>query len=152
MTVRARPHSIEAEKSVLGSIFIKPATFDQVRATLEVDDFFLPVHREIFEAMLASSLRGVPLDPVIIWDALKAAGVYRMLDGGMAHLVALANETPTAENVGFYTRIVREKATLRRLIAACGDIADAALGNVAEFNSFVDQAEARIAKAIGRAP
>jgi len=61
-TARTPPHNLEAEKSVLGAIFIKPSAFDEVATNLEVDDFFLPVHREIFEAMLAIDKRRQALD------------------------------------------------------------------------------------------
>ncbi len=152
MTARARPNNITAEKSVLGSIFIKPAAFEEVASSLEVDDFFLPVHREIFEAMVAGSRRGVPIDPVLVGETMRAAGVFRMLDAGLSHLVGLANETPTAENVTHYIRVVKEKAILRKLIAACLDVAETAYGNTADFETFLNDAEAKIAKAIRRAP
>ena len=58
---RSQPHNLDAEKSVLGAVFIKPSAFDELATTLQVDDFFLPVHREIFEAMRdAKALRDTP--------------------------------------------------------------------------------------------
>jgi len=76
---RTPPHNLEAEKSVLGAIFIKPSAFDEVATNLEVDDFFLPVHREIFEAMLAIDKRRQALDYVAVADELKTRGI--LLDG-----------------------------------------------------------------------
>ena len=55
---RTPPHNIEAEKSVLGAVFIKPAAFDEVATNLAVDDFFLPAHREIFERWSRSTSAG----------------------------------------------------------------------------------------------
>src|SRR5215467_16379285 len=109
---RNPPCNIEAEKSVLGSVFIKPAAFDEIATGLQVDDFFLPAHREIFEAMLALDKRRQPLDVIAVADELKTRGMLPRLEGGEGYLLALANAVPTAENVAHYARIVKEKATL----------------------------------------
>src|SRR6266478_799079 len=88
---RSQPHNLDAEKSVLGSIFIKPAAFDEIATTLQVDDFFLPVHREIFEAMLALDGRRQPIDVIAVADELKVRGMLPRLEGGMAYLTELHN-------------------------------------------------------------
>src|SRR5450432_2425104 len=119
---RSQPHNLDAEKSVLGGVLIKPAAFDEVATTLQVDDFFLPAHREIFEAMLAIDKRRQPLDVIAVADELRTRGMIARLDGGEMYLLTLSNSVPTAENVGHYARLVQEKATLRRLIAACAEI------------------------------
>ena len=118
---RSQPHNLDAEKSVLGSVFIKPAAFDEIATTLQVDDFFLPAHREIFDAMLALDQRRQPLDVIAVADELKTRGMLPRLEGGESYLLALANAVPTAENSAHYGRLVKEKATLRRLIAHCPD-------------------------------
>jgi replicative DNA helicase len=115
---RTPPHNLEAEKSVLGSVFIKPASFDEVATNLGTDDFFLPAHREIFESMVAIDKRRQAIDVIAVADELKTHGMLARLDGGQSYLNDLANAVPTAENVLHYARIVREKSTLRRLIAA----------------------------------
>jgi replicative DNA helicase len=143
---REQPHNVDAEKSVLGAVFIKPTAFDELSATLQVDDFFLPAHREIFEAMLALDKRRQPIDVIAVADELKTRGMLARLDGGEAYLLALANATPTAENVTHYARLVKEKATLRRLIAACAEVQSSAYGNFGDFDGFVADAEAKIAK------
>ena len=53
MTGRSPPHNLDAERSVLGGVLVKPSAFDEVATSLQVDDFFLPAHREIFEATMA---------------------------------------------------------------------------------------------------
>ena len=143
---RTPPHNIEAEKSVLGSIFIKPSAFDEVGTNLEIDDFFLPVHREIFESMLAIDKRRQALDFVAVADELKTRGMLGRLEGGEAYLMGLANAVPTAENVLHYARLVREKATLRRLIAACAEVQSTAYGDFGEFETFLDEAETKVFK------
>src|SRR6187399_1484017 len=143
---RTPPHNLEAEKSVLGSIFIKPAAFDEVATSIAPDDFFLPAHREIFEAMLAIDKRRQALDVIAVADELKIHGMLARLDGGQSYLNELANGVPTAGNVLHYARLVREKATLRRLIAACAEVQSSAYGDFGEFESFLDEAETKIFK------
>ena len=143
---RTPPHNLEAEKSVLGAVFIKPAAFDEVATSLAVDDFFLPAHREIFEAMVAVDKRRQPIDVLQIADELKTAGLLARLEGGAAYLNDLANAVPTAENILHYARLVREKATLRRLIAACADIQSSAYGDFGEFDTFLDESETKVFK------
>ena len=143
---RTPPHNMDAEKSVLGGVFIKPAAFDEVATTLQVDDFFLPAHREIFEAMLALDQRRQPLDVIAVADELKTRGMLPRLEGGETYLLTLANAVPTAENIVHYARLVREKATLRRLIAACAEVQSSAYGDFGEFELFMDEAETKIFK------
>src|SRR3954469_173441 len=146
VVVRPPPHSLDAEKSVLGAVFIKPAAFDEIATALQVDDFFLPAHREIFDAMLAIDKRRQPLDVIAVADELKVRGMLPRLEGGEGYLLALANAVPTAENVAHYGRLVKEKATLRRLIAACAEVQSRAYGDFGEFESFLDEAETQIFK------
>src|SRR5256885_14798566 len=96
---RTPPHNLEAEKSTLGSVFIKPTSFDEVGTNLQVDDFFLPIHREIFEAMLAIDKRRQAIDVIAVADELRTRGLLGPLDGGESHPPALANSVPTAEDV-----------------------------------------------------
>lgn len=118
---RTPPHSLDAEKSVLGSVLIRPAVFDLLRLELETDDFFLPAHREIWEAMRAVAGRGRPIDALMLADELKARGMLPRLEGGEGYLLALSNAVPTAESAEHYADVVQEKARLRGIIATCAD-------------------------------
>lgn len=141
---RTPPHSLEAERSVLGAVFIKPAALDDCDI-LHIDDFFLPAHREIFEAMRAVAKAGKPVDVLIVADELKAAGQLSRLDGGIAYLSDLANAVPTAENVGHYATIVRDAAVKRRLIAAASEILSTSYGGAVEADEALADARAKIA-------
>ncbi len=143
---REPPHSEAAEKAALGSVFIKPSAFDEVGTNLSVDDFFFPVHRIIFEAMMALDERRHPIDIISVGEEIKSRGLYSRLDGGEAYLLGIANSVPTAENIGHYARIVQEKATLRRLISACAEVQSTAYGDIGEFDSFLDDAETKVFK------
>src|SRR4051812_20645282 len=143
---RSPPHNLEAEKSVLGSVFIKPSAFDEVATNLGTDDFFLPAHREIYEAMVAIDKRRQALDVIAVADELKTHGMLSRLDGGQSYLNDLANGVPTAENAQHYARIVREKSTLRRLIATCAEVQSTAYGDFGDFETFLDEAETKVFK------
>ncbi|HEX3697708.1 MAG TPA: replicative DNA helicase [Polyangia bacterium] len=145
-SARTPPHNLDAEKSVLGGVLVKPAAFDDVATTLQVDDFFLPAHREIFEAMLELDRRRHPLDVIAVADELKTRGMLPRLEGGETYLLTLANAVPTAENIPHYARLVKEKATLRRLIAACAEIQSSAYADFGDFELFLDEAETRVFK------
>ena len=143
---RTPPHNLDAEKSALGGVLIKPSAVDEVLTELTAEDFFLPAHREIYEAMLAIEKRQQPLDVIAVADELRVRGMIARLDGGEVYLLTLSNSVPTAENIGHYARLVKEKATLRRLIAACAEIQSRAGGDFGDFEEFLDEAETQIFK------
>jgi replicative DNA helicase len=138
---RVPPHNLDAERSALGGVLVKPVMFDELATTLGTDDFFLPAHREIFDAMMEISRRQQPIDVVSLGDELKSRGSLARLEGGVAYLIAIANAVPTAENIGHYVRLVKEKAIVRRMIAACAEIQSCGYGDFGEFGQFLDQSE-----------
>ncbi len=148
---REQPHNLDAEKSALGTVFINPAALAVLIATLQTDDFFLPAHREIFDSMLALDKRGQPIDVLSVADELKTRGMLPRLEGGESYLLALANAVPTAENVAHYAGIVKQKAMLRRLIAACAEIQSSAYGDFGEFDAFLQEAAGKVKKISGDA-
>ena len=112
-----------------------------------VDDFFLPAHREIFEAMLAIDKRRQALDVIAVADELKTHG---MLRAPRRRRRATSTTWPTRcrprRTSLHYARLVREKATLRRLIAACAEVQSSAYGDFGEFETFLDEAETKVFK------
>ena len=138
---RESPHNLEAERSALGGVLVKPSAFDEMATTITADDFLLPAHREIFSAMLELDRRRSPIDVVSLGDELKNRGSLARLENGQAYLIELANSVPTAENIGHYARLVQEKATLRRLIAACAEIQSRAYGEFGDYEQFLDDSE-----------
>lgn len=143
---RVPPHSREAECAVLGSVFIKPSVLDLVGLELRVDDFFLPAHREIFDAMLAVAKQDRAVDVLMVVDELKARGLLPRLEGGEGYLLKLMNETPMAENVANYVAIVKERSQLRQVIAACLETASRAYGGHAEVAALLDEHAAQVMK------
>jgi replicative DNA helicase len=120
--LRVPPHSVEAEQSVLGGLLLDSSTWDAIADRLRADDFYRRDHQLIFTAIGALAARGEPIDVVTVAEALSAQGNADDT-GGLAYLARLAQDTPTAANIRAYGDIVRERALLRGLIRASGEIA-----------------------------
>jgi replicative DNA helicase len=143
---RTPPQNLDAERSALGGVLVKPSAIDDLITALVPDDFFVPAHREVFEAMLAIERRRQPIDIISLADELKVRGALPRLEGGESFLVGLANTVPTAENIEHYVRLVKEKSTLRRLISTCAEVQSRAYGEFGNYEEFLDEAENAIFK------
>lgn len=139
------PHSVAAERAVLGSVFIRPAIMGRLAKTLEVDDFFVPTHRHVYEAMLDVLAAGKPCDPVLVEAALMAREKVKVT-GGLRLLMDLAGCVPTSENIAHYARIVKEKSALRRLIVTCATIQARAYGGFGSYEGFLEESRAALLK------
>ena len=111
------PHSIEAEQSVLGGLFLDKDALIKVVELVRGDDFYRQDHRIIYKAILDLDADGKPFDLVTVGEWLES---HQQLDeaGGLSYLAALAENTPSASNVGVYADIVRKRSVLRQLISA----------------------------------
>ncbi|PXV71120.1 primary replicative DNA helicase [Sinimarinibacterium flocculans] len=129
------PYSIEAEQSVLGGLMLDNRAWNELGDRLSAEDFYREDHQLIYRAICELVGTARPCDFVTLSEHLKARG---QLDeaGGLAYLGSLANDTPSAANVLAYADIVRERAVLRGLVAAGGDIAE--LGFRADGRSYAE--------------
>ena len=111
------PHSIEAEMSVLGGLFLDKDALIKVVELVRGDDFYRQDHRIIYTAILDLDADGKPFDLVTVAEWLES---HQQLDeaGGFSYLAALAENTPSASNIGSYATIVRKRSVLRQLISA----------------------------------
>ena len=118
------PHSVEAEQSVLGGLLLDASGFDAVAEVLSDSDFYKAGHRKIFRMMSRLIERDQPIDVITVAEGLSN---HEELDeiGGLGYLTELAANISGSENVVAYARIVRERATLRQLIAAATEISRA---------------------------
>lgn len=122
-TPQEQPYDFGPEQAVLGSVLIDPTRLPEVSALLRTDDFFLPAHRDVFEAMGALAARRVPVDVVTLADELISRKALPRLEGGETYLLTLANAVPTAENVPHYADIIARRAALRRFKLTLVEIA-----------------------------
>jgi replicative DNA helicase len=141
MTERTLPYSQDAERAALGSVLIRPTAWDEL-ADMATDDFLSPIHREIFDAMRALAGRKRTIDIVSLSDELKARGMYGRLPMGEVYLVEMTNAVGSSESIGNYANAIVAKATLRRTIAACMEVASRAYGNVEDIEEFLAETRA----------
>jgi replicative DNA helicase len=134
------PQNLEAESSVLGGILLDNEAINRVLELLIADDFYRESHRRIFRAMMELTDRSEPVDLVTLSDSLKSKAELEAV-GGTAYLASLADLVPTAANISYYARIVREKSILRRLISSATEIATRGFEEQANIDEFLDTAE-----------
>jgi len=114
---RTPPQDLAAEQSVLGGMMLSKDAIPDVIELLRGNDFYRPAHELIYEAVLDLYGRGEPADAVTVAAELTKRGELARV-GGPAYLHTLIAAVPTAANAGYYARIVRERAVLRRLVEA----------------------------------
>ena len=144
--LRIPPHSIEAEQSVLGGLLIDNLAWDRAADLLTDSDFYRYEHRLIFESVGNLVGANKPADVITVFEQLQSAGKAEA-SGGLSYLNALAQSVPSAANLRRYAEIVRERAVLRKLIAASDEIATQAFNTQGRaVSQILDEAEARIFK------
>ena len=140
---RIPPQNIEAEQAVLGAMLIKKEAISAAAELLTGDDFYRHAHRLVFEAIITLNQANEAVDMITVTDRLKRDGELEKA-GGIAFITALANAVPTAANVTFHARIVRQKSQLRQLINAATEIAGTAYEDADAVDEIMDDAEKRI--------
>ena len=138
--IRKLPFSMPAEQSLLGSILIDPAALNEVADLLNSEDFYLSEHKQIYLAMHELFLTNSEIDVVTLIDMLVVKGIYDK-SGGEDYIRTLTEAVPDALNVKDYARIVKEKSILRQLIAAAGEISEAAYSEQESVTGILDHAE-----------
>ena len=120
------PHSLEAEQSVLGAMFLDNAAAAKLNGALAPEDFYTEAHGLIFDHILARIREGEPADVPLVAASLEASGRLDYV-GGLSYLGSLIANVPTAAHLAHYAHIVRERAELRRLAAASLEVHRAAM-------------------------
>jgi replicative DNA helicase len=140
---RTPPHDVAAEQCVLGGMLMSKDAISDVMEVISPPDHYRPAHQLVHEAILELYGRGEPADPVTVSDLLAKRGELARIGGG-AYLHTLLASVPTAANAGYYARIVRERAILRRLVEAGTRIVQLGYTGDGDADELVDRAEAEI--------
>lgn len=137
------PQNIDAEKAVLGAIFLSGDALVDAMEQLQAEDFYRRANQLIFQVMVDLNDRDEAIDVVTVTDELTR---QNQLDdvGGMPYIGELATSVPTAANVGYYAKIVSDKATLRRLIQTATKIVTEGYTEDAPVSELLDSAEQAI--------
>ncbi|HEV7915403.1 MAG TPA: replicative DNA helicase [Albitalea sp.] len=144
--LRIPPHSIEAEQSVLGGLLLDNSAWDKAGDLLVDSDFYRFEHRLIYGAIGALVNATKPADVITVFEQLQSLGKAEEC-GGLVYLNALAQSVPSAANLRRYAEIVRERAVLRKLVAASDEIATNAFNPRGRpVSQILDEAESQIFK------
>ena len=140
---RILPHDLVAEQSVLGAVFISPESIIYLADELTPDDFYKPANKIVFKTMLSLLEKGEPIDATTMVSALTNQGDISNI-GGINYVVELVNSTPTSKNVEHYAKLVKEKATLRKVIAELSKSLSSAYQGDISINEIIEKTEKSI--------
>jgi replicative DNA helicase len=137
------PQNLEAEQSVLGGILIENEAINRVMEILDADDFYRDGHRKIFNALINLSERDEPADLITLTNELRKIDQLDSI-GGASYLASLIDSVPTAANIEYYAKIVKEKSILRKLIQTSTEIITQSYEDRGDVEVFLDEAERAI--------
>lgn len=145
------PHSLDAERSVLGAVFISPEVFPIAAEVLTRDDFFRQAHALIWDCITGLIAKNGTVDFVTAHEALTRNGLIEEI-GGPAYLASLTDGMPRSVNIKYYAEIVKEKSINRQLIFALDRFSKSAYQEsapaaelMAGIEDFARQSSARLA-------
>jgi replicative DNA helicase len=140
---RTPPQDLAAEQCVLGGMLLSTDAIADVVEVLRSTDFYKPAHQLVFDVVLDLYGRGEPADAVTVAAELTRRGELTRA-GGAPYLHTLISSVPTAANAGYYAKIVRERAILRRLVEAGTRIVQLGYAAEGDVDDVVDRAQAAV--------
>ncbi len=142
---KVAPHSLEAERGVLGSLLIDKDAMIKIADLVTPGDFYEPKHEKIFEAVSELFTINTPIDLITLSQKLKDKKNLKTV-GGRSYLAELTEETPTSSHIFEYAKIVKSKSTLRKLLHTGQEIAGLALEENGETNILLEKSEQSLFK------
>ncbi len=137
---RLPPQSLEAEVSVLGGVLLENEALNRVVEVVNESDFYREAHRQIFSALLGLYERNEPADLITLSETLKKRDALEEV-GGIEYLNSLVNSVPTAANIVYYAKIIKEKSIVRKLINRATEIISQGYGDTGDVDEFLDRSE-----------
>lgn len=142
-TKKTPPHSLEAEKTVLGGILVNNSNLNTVLSVIMPEDFYRDTNRKILERIAFLVDRGLPVDLLSLSEDLSRAGILEEV-GGASYLSSLMDGVPKSLNVEYYAQIIKEKALLRRLIFSAAKIITKSYEQKEDADDLLNEAQAAI--------
>lgn len=137
------PHSLEAEKTVLGGILVNNAHLNIVLSSITPEDFYKENHRLILETMINLMDKGQPIDLLTLSEELQKAGRLEEV-GGAAYLASLMDGVPRSLNISYYAQIIKEKSLLRKLILSSSKIINSSYEQQVDPDTLISEAQQAI--------
>ena len=141
--LRLPPQNLDAEQSVLGAILLENASLNRVSEIISEDDFYRHAHKTLFRAMMAISERNEPVDQITLTEHLTMMGELEHV-GGAAYVAELVQAVPSAANIRYHSKIVRDKALLRGLIGTATDVVTQGYEGTSPTEELLEYAEREI--------
>ena len=138
--IKQSPHNLEAERSVIGAIFIDNNVIDSLIEILKPEDFYSPKFAILYRSMIVLHDRHQPIDLVTLTEFLKK---NKELDkaGGISEITAIIDDIPTTANVIEYAKIVKEKSILREIIKTSTEVIESCYNDPDNIDEFLDSIE-----------
>ncbi len=143
LLTRQVPFSLEAEQAVLGVIILDGSKLDDISQIIRADDFYVERHREIYSVLQEMLLKNATIDLVTLLGRMVKSGSYNE-QSARTYIKQLCEIVPAASNVKDYAQIVKDKATLRRLLKVTEEIAQSAHEEADTVTNILDSAEAKV--------
>ncbi len=142
-SVKAPPHNMEAEQSILGGILINNDAMNQIMDILTADCFYREAHAHIFQGMIDLYNNSEPIDLITLSQHLREKGLIEKA-GGIDHLTSLVEAISTSAGIAYHAEIVRSHYVRRKLLSQCSVIAEACLQDWQTTDELLDLAEQSI--------
>lgn len=143
MNGKELPHDLNAEKSVLGSMFLSRYALQRAVETLSSNQFYSDANATIFKVLSDFCDKGTPVDLTTVTSELVTRNQLKQV-GDVEYLTEIVNIVPTAANIDEYIKIVEEKALRRKLIAEATEIANTGYTSTDSIGDILDSAEKKI--------
>jgi replicative DNA helicase len=141
--IKVAPHSLDAERSVLGAILLDPVTVHQAMEVLLPEDFYRPSHAMIFRSFMSLTDGGKQCDLLLLQEELERQGKLSEA-GGSSYLSSLVDTLPSSSNLPHYAQIVKEKSILRRLLRVSQEVTERIVSSGETTEAILDWAERQI--------
>ena len=139
----ALPHSLEAERSLIGAVMISTDVMDDLDQVISSDDFYKPAHKIVYQALEYLNSKKEACDLVTVSNKLTERGEFEAI-GGSQFLQEIYDSAFTTKNVMDYAKIIRDKAFVRRLIKLCQNTIEESFSLDSDVEDFITKAESAI--------
>jgi replicative DNA helicase len=141
--LRVPPQNIEVEQSLLGGLLVDPDSINKVADIVGPSDFYRDAHGKIYELMVQLSERNDAIDLLTVSSLARDRGVLDAI-GGITYLNTLVDLMPSAANIAYYAKLIREKSLARSIISAATAIIEKGYDHETDIDAYIDEAEKMI--------
>lgn len=134
------PSNNDAERVILGAVLVDNDLMKSAAESLEAEQFYSPLHRRVFAAMLELHSSQRSIDPIVIGEILKREGSLDSI-GGISTITNFSFGLPHFSSIDDYIEIVHKKSLARELIRTCSKIQADALAEDTDTSELMTSAQ-----------